>query len=357
MAAAYKNRRTVTVESCGVKISDCIVFQSQYPGFDPISKRRIKPGDLIAFKSKEKLTADQCKAIWPDGRRFNFTVLWPLQGEASHNGGKPSFPPSEYQEVILKTLLETEDHIFIRALAGSGKTATLVWLVYELKSRNMLAGKNVLYMAFGKRDQTDLADRLAGTNVDVLTTHAFGFRLLKSVYGTDIKPIKSNQFYGDIFIRMICDKEHWDYSAANFKKARKSEIHKLHTGVCELVGYIKNWANFPNQTKDGYAFDSKQKQIIKQYIGMYEIEMPENWEGNHDDWENSLVELACQITCLSIPIPGQSIVEIAFDDMLYLPLALNLDLPYYDLLFTDESQDFNACQVLLLERLQHAEKR
>ena len=352
----YPQRQTVTVEACGVSIPGCVVFQSKYAGFDPVAKKRIKPGDMIAYKAKDKLSEAQKKAIWPNGKYYNFTVLWPLQVAAANGGGKPSFPPSPYQEAIRDTLLETDDHIVMRALAGSGKTATLVWLVYELKDRNLLAGQKVLYMAFGKRDQTDLAQRLHGTGVDVLTTHAFGFRLLKAVYGTEIDVRNSKSFYGDMFIRLICDKEGWAYSAASFKKARQTETHKLRSGVCELIGYIKNWAKFPKRVKDGYAFDAQQKEAIRGYVDMYEIEMPEDWEGDRETWETILVDWACEITCLTIPVPGQSLVEIPFDDMLYLPLVLNLDLPYYDLLFTDESQDFNACQVLLLERLQQVEQ-
>jgi hypothetical protein len=158
-----------------------------------------------------------------------------------------------------------------------------------------------------------------------------------------------------MFIRLLCDKQGWDYSAANFKKARQLEEHKLRGGVIELVGYVKNWAHFPQRTADGWAFTAEQQAAIQKYITMYEIEMPEDWKGERSEWEAALVKWACEIVCLSIPVPGQQLVEIAFDDMLYLPLALGLQLPFYDLLFTDESQDFNACQVLLLERLQKVE--
>jgi len=348
----YPDRQTVTVKVGDLEIPGCVVFASQYPGFDPVAKKRIKPGDMIAYKKQTNLTAQQKKALWPNGKTYNLTVLWPQQQVANGNGGKPKFPPSEYQQAIRTTLFESEDHIVMRALAGSGKTATLVWLVYELQDAGQLAGKQVLYMAFGKRDQMDLADRLAGTGVTVKTTHSFGFGILKGVLGDQMKPRKSKQQYGDMFIRLLCDKADLDYSAKNFKKVRKTQEHTLRGGVCELVSYIKNWAHFPERTKDGWAFTEEQKDAIRQYIGMYEIERPEEWKGTTEEWEDLLVEFACEITCLSIPVPGQQLVEIAFDDMLYLPLALGLEMPYFDLLFTDESQDFNACQVLLLERLQ-----
>lgn len=347
--------KSVIVEANGMKISGCAIFTSKYQGFDPVSKKRIKPGDTIAYKHKDQLTASQRQAIWPNGQCYNLTVLWPQEVDVENT--KSSFEPSEYQQDICRALIETDDHIIIEALAGSGKTATLVWLVKELKKRGLDSNKRYLYMAFGKRDQMDLAERLSGFNVDVLTTHSFGFRILKNSWGTEIAPKNSAQFYGDMFLRLLCDNLGLAYTAKNFKKARGTSEYALRSGVIELIGYIKNWALFPQKVKDGYAFNQEQLEEIRQYIYMYEIEPPEEWHGGYEEWQNMLINFASEITCLSIPIEGQELFEIAFDDMLYLPLILNLELPYYDLVFTDESQDFNACQVLLLERLQKVEQK
>ena len=43
--------------------------------------------------------------------------------------------------------------------------------------------------------------------------------------------------------------------------------------------------------------------------------------------------------------------RVDYDDMLYLPLALDLPFPKFHLVLTDESQDFNAAQELILQKL------
>ena len=351
--SATQSRQIVTVEFGDLTIPGCVIFRSKYDGFDPLSKKRIKAGDLIAYKHKDKLTERQRQTIWPNGQYYNLTVHWPLQAA---NPTATSFTPSEYQKQIWQSLSETDDHIIIQALAGSGKTATLVWLVQELEKHGLAEEQRCLYMAFGKRDQLDLADRLSGMNVEVLTTHSFGFRVLKKVFGSEIQPKNTHQHCGDIFIRLICDVLGLSYTAKSFKQARDHDDYALRANIIELVGYIKNWALFPHRIKGGYEFDAQQQETIQELIHMYEIEPTEDWKGDYTEWKKAIIKYACEIVCLSIPVDGQQLFEISFDDMLYLPLALDLELPYYDLLLTDESQDFNACQVLLLERLQRVKK-
>jgi superfamily I DNA/RNA helicase len=64
-----------------------------------------------------------------------------------------------------------------------------------------------------------------------------------------------------------------------------------------------------------------------------------------------LIHYACRVVIENLPAQNHKMTEIDFDDMLYLPLVLSLPIPKYDLVLTDESQDFNLCQILILEKL------
>lgn len=343
-------RQVYNATICGVQVNGMILLAAKYPGYDPHHKCKIKVGDAIVYKRKDDLTPAQHDAIFGKGKRYNLTVLWPLRDTVAD---KPVFTPSDYQKAIRACLFDTSDHILISALAGTGKTSTLVWLVHELADAGLTKKQRIVYMAFNTSIADELNEKLRGTGVPALTTHSFGFRLLKSVFGNSLNVTKRD---GDIFIRLVCDDNGFDYSSKGFKDARQTDEYKLRSGVLEMVGYIKNWAIFPERSADGFAFTAEQRERIRGFIDMYEIEPPDDCPFENEEWAELLVDWACRVTAMAIPLPGEGLVEVSFDDMLYLPLALNLSLPYFDLILTDESQDFNACQVELLNRLTGVDK-
>src|SRR5262249_32847654 len=114
-----------------------------------------------------------------------------------------------------------------------------------------------------------------------------------------------------------------------------------------LVGFIKNWAICP-ALGDGYRFSDEQKTRVTEFFTEYQISVPDGFT------KEQLVNYACTVTCMGIPMPGEVLTRISYDDMLYLPLALGLTFPHYDLVLTDESQDFSACQGALLQKLVNA---
>lgn len=344
---------------CGVEVKGMLLMTSKYDGFDPHTCTRFKVGDQIAFKNKTDLTQEQKEKIFPNGKVYNLTVQWPLKPSSKFPETKVeektidsyvpptpfipkpvSFKPSEYQEDIFKTLLNSQDHILIEALAGSGKTSTLVWLIQELSNRKMTQSMKIIYLAFNKSIQEELAEKLQGTGVPAQTTHAFGLGLLKKRFGPQIN-IDNNKT-SETFTKILCDENGFRYSAEAFKAARKTEEYKLKSPVLEMVSYIKNWGIFP----ENGVFNQVHLASIYQLIEMYEVEFD-----SMKFTDEQLVDYATRVVLAGIPNPGESIGEISFDDMLYLPLCLNLTLPKYDLILTDESQDFNSCQQLLLERL------
>ena len=123
---------------------------------------------------------------------------------------------------------------------------------------------------------------------------------------------------------------------------------KAASGVLDLAEKMKNWAMFPELVGDRWVFTSEQKQFCEWLLKKYEIEFPREYKPQH------IVDWACEVVAKAIPLPGNHLSEIEFDDMHYLPLMLDLPVPYFDLILTDESQDFNKAQTLMLERLAKA---
>ena len=351
----------VNATICGVKLRDLKVMNSKFDGYDIHTGKRFKAGKQIAYLHGSNLTPKESKALFPNGKVSAISVRWPLrENKTKPNEYKPvppqkkrpfvtPFTPSESQEEILAALLGSEDHLLIKAFAGTGKTSTLVWLVQELSKRGLTKNKKIIYLAFNKSIQEELAERLSGTGVPALTTHAFGFQAIKTVFGGEIKPT-SGKCASTTFLKLVCHENGLPITALGFSVARHAKEYLLRSAVLELVGYIKSWAICPSffgrNIDSPWNFSDKQKEAIFELIEMYEIELPSaNWT------PEDLVKYACSIVTNNLPVNHDLLVEIDYDDMLYFPLVFNLNLPKYDLVLTDESQDFNRCQILLLEKM------
>jgi superfamily I DNA/RNA helicase len=365
----------IVVKGCVVK--GLRLMTSKWGGFDILAGEKFGAGVQIAFLHADHLSPEQKQTIYPNGKVYNLTIQWPLKQEKVLTSAtiapvpdflkseepkkeqpKPKqtpFKPNKYQDAILSATVNggnlfspNAPHVLIEALAGTGKTSTLVWLVNELAARKLVQGKRIIYLAFNRSIAEELNERLAGTGVPAQTTHAFGFGLIKQRFGKEIKPY-NGRCAGDAFMKIVCDDNGLRYNAESFKLARKSPEYELRPAVLELVGYIKSWAIFPKF--DGvWGFAKDQEETIGELVGMYEIEYP-----TATFTERDLVQYAMRVVIANLPDATGHLTEIDYDDMLYLPLCMNLPVPRYDLVLTDESQDFNACQILLLEKLIRAE--
>mgnify|MGYP001601778486 CR=1 FL=1 len=168
----------IDLEINGILIPHMKVMKPQYKGrclrtgkwYDPA-----KESVTIAFKHRDQLTDQQKKALFGEGQVYHATTILVDQPQT-----KPkTWTPSQYQVNILDKLLNTTSHLFIEALAGCAKTATLVWLVKQMLQKGLLRGKQVIYLAFNKAIQEELIKELQGTGCPAMTTHGFGFQILK----------------------------------------------------------------------------------------------------------------------------------------------------------------------------------
>lgn len=367
----------------GIEVKNMKLMNSLYDGFDPSTKRPFKAGTQIAFKHKDQLDKEQVDVIFPNGKIYNVTIVWPQEGvqaetkapvkqaaivpddfeaflssaddneeeeEEKEKEGFVEFEPSEYQKSILDVILQEKSHLLIEALAGAGKTSTLVWIVREISK---LANKGkIIYLAFNKSIQEELVEKLEGTGVPALTTHSFGFGIVKSKYGRNIT--LNNNKCGDIFLKIMCDENGYQHSPEAFAVVRRSDEYLMRPAVLELVDKIKNWAIIPyhetsilkNKEQGMYRFSIGQKEDMRDLIAKYEIEFDRN-----KFMEDTIIDYACKVLANCIPLPGDGLAEIDFNDMLYIPIVLNLPVSKYDMVLCDESQDFSAAQRILLEKL------
>ena len=93
------------------------------------------------------------------------------------------FIPSKYQQDIFDFIQHGNGNSVINALAGSGKTSTIVNAVKLIPSTC-----NALFIAFNKEIVKELEKKLAGVkNVQVKTLHSLGLLMIRRNLGTNIE--------------------------------------------------------------------------------------------------------------------------------------------------------------------------
>lgn len=353
----YENNALINAKVQGVVVTGLRSMRSQYDGYCTQTGRKFTAGTEILFKGKNQLSEAEAE-IFKTRRKpvYSISVIKSaaeivtgfVAPSAPRGRKKPTFKPSKYQEIILNAFLDSNNHILIRALAGSGKTSTLVWLIHEMIDRGRDHIKTI-YLAFNRNIRDELVEKLQGTNVPAKTTH--GFTLVDWIGGKDITIMKGNKKNEMFFLKAICDQLRVQFDHDGKKQARRASVYELRTFIYDLVGFIKNWAIAPSYELDGgWKFSEAQMEEIDSLIDRYRI--PVSPEARED-----VVDWACRVVSYGTPAPGDTIQYADYDDMLYYPIVLNLPTPRVDEVLTDESQDFNRAQLILIERLLKAGAR
>ena len=212
------------------------------------------------------------------------------------------FKPSIFQRVIFHNVKNKKNNIIIDAVAGSGKTTTIV------KAMDFIPPyKKVLFCAFNNHIVKTLKER-APSYVDVSTMHSIGWKAMMEYYG---KP-KLNEY-------------------------------KTYNIAEKVLHHI------PKNQRFNYFYNLRR--IIDLYRQNLVQDEKDLWElcAKHDVIASTTeMEDAYKVMFLML----ENTTEFDFTDMVFMP-AVNEDiiLPTYDVVFADEVQDFNAAQHALLKRL------
>lgn len=234
-------------------------------------------------------------------------------------------------------------HIIVRALAGSGKTTTLIEGLKEVKGLptgitpsvqqraiwdSMLLSKNarsIAFVAFNSSIANELKRRVPA-GVEASTMHSLGFKAVRNALGKYLKPYPHtiNTHRVSDIICEILGKSVWD-----LRRERPAFVSILQ----DIVAKCK--MNLVSGTEEE----------VQQIISHYGIEI----ENSRDSAEiYSLAPLVLD-RCKDVSKDGC----IDFNDQIWLPVVLNLPLTEYDLLLVDEAQDLNKCQQQLAKRSGH----
>ena len=227
---------------------------------------------------------------------------------------------SKRQADILDTWNNTDENILIQAVAGSGKTTTLMLILEACKYKT-------LFLAFNKSIQTEIQSRIDKqvlTQGKALTMHALGLQALKAQgikfsinnnKNWDLVKVINNIYKKELRTLNREDKLRFCYTLIDYSDAARIT---LSDDIKTLDAFLIDIGKIP--------FKTKNEKLIERV------------------WENFIK--------LREETYKKNIIDIDFYDMIYLPVREGYTIPvhpYY--LMIDEAQDLNNLQHALVTQL------
>lgn len=230
---------------------------------------------------------------------------------------------SSYQEAIFANIATGKGHTVVLARAGSGKTTTIMEGLKHVPNK-----KSVLLAAFNRKIADELTSR-APVGVEVSTLHSYGLRQVKSAFGK-VRVEK------DKLMPFIEAKVGKAYNLYDLKKALAKVV-----GLCKASLAGCDQATFAADEPEEEAEVTRFLAEIDAVIDAFSIDTTLEPSRRHEfvRWVFQLLrESARQVNVVD------------FDDMVWLPVVLDLKVWQFDRVFVDETQDLNAAQIELAMR-------
>ena len=235
-----------------------------------------------------------------------------------------AFSWSEYQTAVFSFLETTKQNLVIEAVAGSGKSTTI------LEAAMRVAG-SVGIIAFNKAIAVELEGKITSrlmTQAQAKTFHSAGNGAINSYLKgngkkrAEIDDKKVNKIVDEICVKRPDIAEFGSFIEAAVKMAKNLAIG---APGGPAMGDMNAW----NHMIYFYGIDEK---------------LPDNVEGRLED---KAIPAAIHVLKKS----NADITTIDFSDMVYLPLVHNMRVWGYDNLMVDEAQDLNLSRMLLAKKM------
>ena len=218
---------------------------------------------------------------------------------------------TEEQKKIFHFIKNRKENLLISALAGAGKTTTVVHGLKLLPSDS-----KKIYLAFNKHIQMELKEKLPD-DVYCYTFHGLGVNAIKNTYGDSIT---FDEFKVDNHIK---------------KKSKNWDLSSEFTEKGDIVEYLNKIKKFVNLCRQTVTLDKK---YLPHLSTKYDIELDE--PKDHKRVFSVLEEM----------LNDRKTYD--FTDMVFLPAIDNKIWTYqYDYIIVDEVQDLNRAQQYLLKKI------
>lgn len=239
---------------------------------------------------------------------------------------------SQYQQDIFDAVAGTDDSLLIEAVAGSGKTSTIVEAINYVPQ-----GQSVCFVAFNKSIADELQRRVTRPGAQCMTLHSAGWAAWRRSLGWDSNLCKVDQNKTFTLMKEVIpwrDREKWGETTRKLVALGKQAgivPHDIDMGT-KVPGAESHWANSAFQ---GLVDD--EDSVWEALCDHYGIE-----------FEEVNLDLVRKVLAKGIEIARESC---DFDDMLYMPVVAGVSFDQWDVVFVDEAQDLSGIQIEMLGRM------
>jgi superfamily I DNA/RNA helicase len=215
------------------------------------------------------------------------------------------FKPSQYQEAIFEHIKSSNQNAVIEAVAGSGKTTTLIESMKLLSN----AQKDIIFIAFNKHIADEMRKKVP-SGIEVKTMHAFGLEQIKKAYrGAELDINKVKKVIKDIsYILKLKEKE----DLYKYIETLTSLVNLFRFNLCNDVVSAKKIAS-------KHMLPSTDSLILDAFTTI-----------KHMNFRRDIIDFA---------------------DMIYIPALEDIKITEYSLILVDECQDLSLCQIELLMKM------
>lgn len=227
------------------------------------------------------------------------------------------FKPSVYQQAIFDFFTGSTDNGVVEAVAGSGKTTTLVKLLDLVPE-----GTRAIFLAFNKHIATELKSRVPA-HIEVSTVHAQGYRMCRK-----LESLNHRDAVDEDKVSLILD-DVWPVAKSVIQDSKtRAENFAKRAVARRLVSLAK-----------ATLFDYEDPAVVMENAERYGIEL------NGDSYEIVSKLPALMQACLE----RDDIID--YDDMVWFPVVndrLKRNVDQYEFVMVDEAQDLNASQIAFI---------
>lgn len=230
---------------------------------------------------------------------------------------------SEFQHNIFNFVATGTGNAIIEAVAGSGKSSTII---ESLK----LAKGSTIFLAFNKA----IAEELKSKGVNARTFHSLCFSAVRN--HTGVSNVEGNKLSKLIRQYTTMDED----AIANGKGISSHDAGNYRVIAAKLVSLAKQ-AGMGFLTED--SIENWNAICIH-----HDIDIPKDQSGD--------IGRAVEVAQLLLQWSNESDM-VDFDDMLFIAVRDRLSLPKFDFVFVDEAQDTNMIQREILRMISHSNSR
>ena len=273
------------------------------------------------------------------------------------------FKPTSAQQDIFDFVKNGTGNGIIDAVAGAGKTSTLINCVEHISNPH-----DVLYCAFNTSIRKEIQKKFQkkGKSIAVKTIHSLGFQVLRSYnhqYVLDddkyIKILEHKDFYQSVTPEIdTILKLHGHPSTTEIKSMQerskelsrdeKNRLNESLEDIAHINNIILNLNSKYRLTLCGQNFSDYKAMVA--HFGLLGMEYPDLELEQHISIHRKLLKEGNSMAI------SERIID--FTDMLYQPVLLGLESKQkFGFVFIDECQDLSQAQLAVVRKYLHADSR